>query len=240
MICPNCKNEKWEKDVCPVCGLAEWDAWEAVGVRAHSQGRFPQAVAAYEKVLESNPHDPGAARGRALSLAAWAETTSDPELFERAQAAFSGILEADWGWMEGHQVRLRLHQRSGRLEELLEKYRTSGPEGDGEPIRAEMIRVLELTRKFAAVPPAASTSFSGWKGWKSGTVPVLTMIGAALLFWWGLSLLHLARARGMDGENLLLPAGLLVLSGAFLVLYSAFKFRRGPGRKGSLPKSGDP
>lgn len=155
MICPQCKNEKWNDNACPHCGLSEKEALLSAGEGFQKAGRIPQAIECYEKYLELEPGDfkVGCLRAKALCLEAI--STKDPSLFKSADDHFSELLEKRWDWEEGYQQRVNLFYCFGKLEELEAEYRIRFEEApQRRDVYQRIIGIIHLARKFKENPPS--------------------------------------------------------------------------------------
>ncbi|HET9870680.1 MAG TPA: hypothetical protein VFR02_09325, partial [bacterium] len=140
MLCPNCKQEKWNDPVCPGCGLDPKAAFAALGGRCLAEDRPLEAARAYEALLRLDPEDWDALRQRAIAWYAEAQAVRDPVLFDQADRALAQALEKEWGWEQGHQFRVNLAYTFTRLTDLRRQYQAQAQ----VPARAEQAdRVLK-------------------------------------------------------------------------------------------------
>lgn len=157
MICPQCKNEKWNDNACPHCGLGEKEALLSAGEGFQKTGRMPQAIECYEKYLKLEPVDFKVECLKAKALCLEAVSTKNPTLFKSADDYVSKLLEKHWDWEEGYQQRVNLFYCFGKLEELETEYRLRLEKTPlGRDINQRVIEIIHLTQKFRENPPPFS------------------------------------------------------------------------------------
>jgi tetratricopeptide (TPR) repeat protein len=137
----------------------EPDALEQEGLRALQEQRYPEALAAFEKVLALSPQRASAHHGRGLALSGLRNYTGAVEALERA-VALDASRAAAWRQL------VVLYTRAGRTEAAVEAYRKARqlapvPAED----RLELARALRLAGSAArareileAQPPESRTA----------------------------------------------------------------------------------
>lgn len=164
MICPNCKNEKWDADTCPQCGLDGKTALLSLADTLRKAGKWRQAAETYDKYLALAPGVKDVKRRKASCLCQ-AAATSDPALFDMAGVFLGQLLEEDWDWEEGHLLRMDLFYHFGKLDVLLNEYQQTGFRNENRKAYCDqMIRVIRLTDQFRKNPPVVHTSLEGEGG----------------------------------------------------------------------------
>jgi tetratricopeptide (TPR) repeat protein len=168
MLCPNCKNEKWNEDTCPQCGLDQKTALLNQGDLYQKEGRNLEAVKFYEQTLLLNPEDWDVLRKRAIGLYSAALSAGNKALFDKAEEALTQALEKEWNWEQGHQFRINLFYDFGNLKEMQQAYTRTSQQNPGRKEMAEKIlKIIHLTEKFAQAQsepsaPSAAQELSKW------------------------------------------------------------------------------
>ncbi|MGH7738713.1 MAG: tetratricopeptide repeat protein, partial [bacterium] len=122
MLCPNCKNEKWNDETCPHCGMDHPAAILAQADHYHRDGLNIQAARQYEEYLRLDPDRWEVSRKRAIAWYGETVSTKNKSLFDKADQALAQTLDQDWDWEQGHQFRVNLYYAFGRLEEMTQEY----------------------------------------------------------------------------------------------------------------------
>jgi tetratricopeptide (TPR) repeat protein len=150
MLCPNCKNEKWNEEVCPQCGLDQTTALLKQGDLYQQQGRALDAAKFYEEYLRLDPDQWDVLRKHAIVLYRAALSAGTKPLFERADQALALALNKEWDWEQGHQFRVNLFYAFGDLKEIEQVYARIGRENPPrKEIADKTLQVIQLTEKFA-------------------------------------------------------------------------------------------
>ncbi len=103
MICPLCKNEKWDVDICPKCGLDENEALLTKAKELKLAERYLEAGDLFQKFIQLEPGEENALRMLATCLSIETISRRDVMLFERTRKALTQALDNDWAWDQGHQ-----------------------------------------------------------------------------------------------------------------------------------------
>jgi hypothetical protein len=95
---------------------------------------------------------------------------------------------------------------------------------EADPVRAEMIRIIQLTQKFEMDPPSVTSILPGSPGSGTRLKTAIILSGVLLLFLGGYMLL--AISNGPEGrDRTLMFSGLsLILAGVFGTFYLSSKF----------------
>jgi tetratricopeptide (TPR) repeat protein len=159
MICPYCKNEKLQAEICPSCGLGEKEALLKTADHCWNQGKQELALDYYGRYLTLEPGDFEAACKLASCLFSMALNRRDPLLFEKADRQIAQILENHWDWQSGHDQRLNLSICFGKLDSLRKDYAEIR---EKDPARAavcdRMIRMIQLSERFRDERPEVPKS----------------------------------------------------------------------------------
>ena len=230
MICPNCKNEKWNEEVCPRCGLDSKAAFLAQGDLYQQQGRALEAAKFYEETLRLDPDQWDVLRKRAIVLYCAALSAGAKPLFEKADQALALALDKEWDWEQGHQFRVNLFYAFGDLKEIEQVYAKISREN---PPRKEMadkiLQVIQLTEKFANPDPDGPAPKPAWL--RSNNPWVLIFL-ASIPFWLWLiqNLLFPPDAQDLKSNPNTLFVGdfVLLVCGLGLVVLSIVFFRQKP------------
>jgi tetratricopeptide (TPR) repeat protein len=159
LICPNCKSERWEGELCPQCGLSEKQAFLKLAASYRNSGKPGPATECYEKILRLDPEDKEVRREKALCLVQEAMSRRDAGLFLKSDEALKGILLGDWGWEKGHEQRVSLSACFGELEKLQKEYaKEIGSDPSKKETGEKILETITLARKFSENPPVAETT----------------------------------------------------------------------------------
>jgi hypothetical protein len=155
-----------------------------------------------------------------------AQSSREGNLFEKARASMGAALESDWEWREGHEARLHLFHRFGRLEDLLVEYQTKDPAPG--TIGAEMERIIRLAQEFSASPPSVATGLPDSADWKIWLQLFPLTVGIPLLAWGGLELSKALQDRGGQGQLYAFLTLMTVGAGILLLSLQILKILKGP------------
>lgn len=147
---------------CPQCGLGEKEALLKAADLYWAEGKQKLAVDYYGRYLSLEPGDFETACKNASRLSAMAREQRDPQLFEKADGQLVKILQGHWDWQGGHQSRIDLHFCFGKLDSLLAEYQKAAEQDPSRAARCgEMIRLIQLVRRFKDEQPAVPESLKG-------------------------------------------------------------------------------
>lgn len=156
MICPKCKNEKWDENICPQCGLSEKEALLFAGELFDKAGKVHQATECYEKYLLLEPNNFEVECKMAAGVCSEAISRREPPLFEKADSVTKNILERHWGWEKGHQIRSGLFFCFNQLDMLNNEYELVCQKDESKRKYCEkMITNIKLMKKFMETHPTA-------------------------------------------------------------------------------------
>ncbi len=203
MICPQCKNEKWDQETCPDCGLGEKEALLNQAEIFKKEGNLLTALGFYEKYLFLDPGNFEVLSQRAVCLCQEAVSRGEIPLFQKADEALISVFQTSWTWERGHQTRVDLYYNFGKLEELLNEYENISLEKDFRySISQKMIKIINLTRKFKETPPAVLTTVKG----DNQTIYIKSFwplfIGVPILLWGAYEIAALPHSR--EGGNVVI------------------------------------
>jgi tetratricopeptide (TPR) repeat protein len=142
LICPHCKFESFESP-CAACGW-EWSrscVWAAE--ESERAGFSERALRYWREAVRLAPTDARVKRSFVIHLNRYAMASYSEAAFDDAAASWESVLSLDQDWAEGHQMRVLLYGRYGRLDELLLLYESMGALGSRW---AENVR---LVRRFS-------------------------------------------------------------------------------------------
>jgi tetratricopeptide (TPR) repeat protein len=125
--------------------LGEPDALEQEGLRALQEQRYPEALAAFEKVLAQSTQRPSAHYGKGMALSGLRDYAGAVEALERA-VSLDASHAAAWRQL------LVLYSRVGRAEAALEAYRKARQLG---PVASEDRVALARSLRIAGLPARA-------------------------------------------------------------------------------------
>lgn len=161
MICPKCKNEKLGEDVCPKCGLSQKEALGSLATSLQMEGKIAGAIEIYDQYLRLEPDAIEVLRKKAVCLCLEAMATKNNLLFQTANETLLRGLGDDWNWEKGHQCRVDLFSRFGKLPDLLGEYESVAKQDNAKKNNCEkVVGIIRLVEKF-----------------KSETEPVVTAVG---------------------------------------------------------------
>ena len=234
MLCPNCKNEKWNEEVCPRCGMDSQAALLSKGDLYQQEGRPLDAARCYEQYLKLSPDSWDVARKRAICLYAGALSRQDGP-FAQADQALAQALEQEWDWEQGHQFRVNLAYAYGRLEEVRDYYEKTAAENLERREQADKtMKIILLTERFAA-PEGEDKAASPKKPWISSDWVTLAMVLAVPLWLWFLArTLFPSTATATSGGTFLLVG---TFCAAGLVLFFVVRFFRKQVKTGASAKT---
>lgn len=169
-VCPSCKKEKWNQDICPHCGLGEKEALLRMADLYWREEENGPAIDLYDKYLVLEPDDIDVAFKRAGCLCAEAFSRRSRSLFQKADQEILRILENHWDWQTGHRYRIDLYSRFGDLRILIKEYdKVHRRHASREPSCDKIIRNITLVTHFKEDPPLVHRS--------------LDDLGEAVLLW---------------------------------------------------------
>jgi hypothetical protein len=182
LICPKCKNEKLDRDICPRCGLSECEALLQTAQSFHQEGNISSAIEFYGRYLRLKPSNTEVSRQKVICLYLEAVKSKKPEWFDQANRALVLELEKDWNWEPGHQYRIDLFSSFGKLKELEEEYLRIQTSGETKrAVCANLLKIIRLTKKFKEenltfANSAPKTNLS-WlrKAWPLLLIPVVLL-----------------------------------------------------------------
>jgi hypothetical protein len=161
LICPLCKNEKWNNDICPNCGLGEKEALLARANELKKREMYLEAGDLFQKFLQLEPGQKSALRMLAVCLSIETISRRDVVLYERARAALTQALDSDWLWDQGHQFQIDLSICFQKQADLINDYEKMSLNNEArKSVSERMIKVIRLTEKFKDNPPVVSTNLT--------------------------------------------------------------------------------
>lgn len=161
MICPQCKNEKLDEDICHECGLSEKEALKSVADTLQREGRTALAIEFYQKYLLLDPDSIEVLRKKSSCLCLEAMGRGTVSMFDAANEALMQTLHKEWGWEKGHQFRVDLFSRFGKLADLREEYENIARQDAPRKESCEdIVKIIKLTEKFKNEPPAVLTELN--------------------------------------------------------------------------------
>ena len=166
MICVQCRNEKWDQDTCPHCGLDEKLALLTKADQLRLAGNNALAAEYFTKFLGYDPDNSEVLKRNAGCLYFEAISTKSETWFEKADAGLKASLARDWDWSQGHQLRVDLSFYYHRLDELAREYESiSLQNGPQQKIALEVLKIIRLTKKFKEAPPDVQVQISSDNEW---------------------------------------------------------------------------
>lgn len=226
MICPSCKNEKWDENRCPHCGLGSLEALLAAADDAQKNGKEETAANLYEKYL-SERYDPDIDRKRAICLFQAAKNRNDTSLFKMAAESLLKAVNEDWTWQKGHQSLIELFYDYDKLEALEAEYSKISAGDDSRKESSEnFIKILKLTKKFKKNPPESPFLESDKPFLTSFLNDFWPLLGIAPLLFMIYKMVQAAHVQ--NGKNLDLSIFLVFVLGisiCLLILFSMNKYR---------------
>jgi tetratricopeptide (TPR) repeat protein len=234
MLCPNCKNEKWNEEVCPRCGMDPQTALLSKADLYQQEGRHLDAARYYEDYLKLEPGQWDVVRKKAVALYGAALKAQDKNSFTKADQALAEALEQEWDWEQGHQFRVNLSYEYGRLEDIKDQYERAAAQTPARKGQAEKaMKIILLTERFAA-PSDEEKAASPKKSWISSDWITLAMVLAVPLWLWFLArTLFPSTATATSGGTFLL-VGTFCAGG--LVLFFVVRFFRKQVKTGASAK----
>ena len=225
MICVQCKNEKWDQDICSQCGLGEKEALLKRANGYRNDRNYSQAVDYYNKVLSRDPDDTDVLKQKANCIYSEAVSLREKLLFEKAEELLSSILKNDWSWEKGHQLRIDLFYCFGQLDKLSKEYlEISDREGPRQKIAREALKVIQLTTRFNENPPNVLTELSSNTEWllllKSFW---LLFLGIPGLLWLVYKLTVAPHAREESNAPGLFFVLMIIITTIILIIYTSMK-----------------
>jgi tetratricopeptide (TPR) repeat protein len=235
MLCPNCKNEKWNEEVCPHCGMDPKAALLSKGDLYQQEGRHLDAARYYEDYLKLDPGQWDAVRKKAIALYGAALGAKDKNIFTKADQALVQALDQEWDWEQGHQFRVNLSYEYGQLEDIKDQYERAAAQVPGRKDQAEKaMKIILLTERFAS-PDSEEKSESPKKSWLSSDWITLGMVLAVPLWLWFLTrTLFPSTAGATSGGTFLL---ILTFCAGGLVLFFVVRFFRKEVKTGASAKT---
>jgi hypothetical protein len=226
LICPNCKNEKLDKDICPQCKLSETEALSATAENYRLKGNTKLAIEFYNRYLRLEPTSADILRKKANALHMEAIASKEEILFNQANDALLFVLNKDWDWEKGHHYRVNLFFHFGKLENLKREYETIFLEDE---IRREIckvvLKIITLTEKFNQEKlDTSSTDSNSEKDVKILRRTFLPLIiGLPIL----LSAVYATTSElgAKDSNNVLMMTGVFMLLGVSILILILFCMR---------------
>ena len=232
MLCPNCKNDKWNEEVCPRCGMDQKTALLAQGDFYQQEGRHLDAARYYEDYLKLDPGQWDAVRKRAVALYVAALGAKAKNNFTRADEALAKALGQEWDWEQGHQFRVNLSYEYGQLENIKDQYELAAQNPARKDQTDKTMKIILLTERFAAPEGEAETAK---KSWLSSDWITLTMVLAVPVWLWFLArTLFPSTANATSGGTLWL---LVTFCAAGLALFFIVRFFRKDVKSGASAKT---
>ena len=215
MICPHCRHET-PGGVCEECGWERAAALLDEARQAESLWNWKKGYRLWSELAALVPGDMESVRGKARC---WAKEYLGPGSAESpgfGEALLSEALALDPKWDEGFDFLLRVHERSGTLPQLAEKFEREYPS------QLDRSRIIRLVMDFRPPSRAARVENPRFAPWSK----ILTLLGGFGLVWIGSEL----APHGLTGESpwrAFLPLVLIVF-GIFFSIGSAIVVWRTP------------
>ncbi len=118
--------------------------WAELGIQYRAQGRWEEALRAFDAALELNPGFWGAHHRRAEALLAIDSSRSDPSARDQAIASLGRALELSPGFAEAALMLARLRVESGQIEEArrtLERALAEAGPAEAASIRVQLAQL---------------------------------------------------------------------------------------------------
>lgn len=161
MICPRCKNEKFAEDVCPKCGSNQKEALLALADSLRRENKTRAAIDNYDKYLLLDPDSKEVFQKKAIAHYAEAIAQNDISLFQKTNEILARSLEDDWDWEEGHQYRVELFSRFGKLTDILEEYQQIALRDNlKREVCQKIIKIIQLIDRFKNEKEPVSTTLA--------------------------------------------------------------------------------
>jgi hypothetical protein len=159
LICPKCRNEKLDQDVCPQCGLAEREALLQAAQLSRQKGNISSAIDFFDRYLHLEPDNIEVKRQKIACLYLETVKSMEPSRFDQVNRMLALGLERDWNWETGHQYRINLFSSFGRLNELEEEYlRIRASDETKQAVCVKVLNIIQLTKKFKEETPLSADS----------------------------------------------------------------------------------
>ncbi len=127
--------------------------WAELGIQYRAQGRWEEALGAFDAALALNPEFWGAHHRRAEALLAIDSSRSDPGAREQAIASLGRALELSPGFAEAALMLARLRVESGQTEEArrtLERALAEADPAEAASLRAQLAQLEESGARTSA------------------------------------------------------------------------------------------
>lgn len=233
MICVQCKNEKWEEAICPVCGLGEKEALLTRADQFRGEGSHALAAEYYGKYLEHDSGNIDVLTRKANALYLEAVSRREKVFFDKAEESLAAVLQKDWNWETGHQLRVDLYFCFGMLDELAREYeKILNEDGPRKNKALDILKVIQLTKKFKESPPDVFTEMNNSGEWTlmlKGFWPLLT--GVPLLLWVAYEFASAPRAREDNNVPVLFFVLMIIALTIVLLIYVSMKMYKGNRKK---------
>ena len=236
MICSQCKNEKWDRDICPVCGLSEKDSLLLKADNLKAEGKNLSASEVYQKYLQLNPGDLNALKKRATVLCLDTISTFEGHKFDHANDALLQTLEKDWFWERGHELRIDLYSRFGELEKLAEEYKKFGMKDETrKPSCDRWIVTIQLTKKYSENLPTIDTTLPQEDDFLVNLKSYWMVLLLPFLLWGIFKVPFFSKAEGENGFYktifFMIVLGVLILATFAFVIAANRRKRAGKNAK---------
>jgi len=217
LICPHCRFETLAFP-CSQCAWEEVQAYSWAACEAEKAGKYEPAVGYWRQAVRGDVSDPILQRSLVSCLARTALKSFSVARFEEAASAFASTLDVDESWEEGHQLRILLFGRYGKLEDLRTLYGSQGEKGRRWE---ELVRLVARFREedFRNQDPAFILPSKDW-----GTRLFFLVVGLSMTFWgslWYKSSVEASRA--LFGPVFLIVFGLALAAGSAMINWNQKK-----------------
>jgi len=157
LICPYCKNEKWDEALCPQCGLDQSQAILKTALDFQAKEKWLQAIEFYDRFLTDSVDNLEAQKKKAYCFFRYSQIQPSNENLQTSDTLIKNILDIDWGWENGHQYRLQIYDLLDRLEQLEKEYDLNGENELLGEVSRKMTQTIKLFRKFKNALPASGS-----------------------------------------------------------------------------------
>ena len=234
MICPLCKNEKWEDDICPKCGLDENEALLTKTKELKLTERYLEAEDLFKKFILLEPGEENVLRMLATCLSIETISRRDVMLFERTRTALTQALDNDWAWDQGHQFQINLFICFGKQKDLIKDYEQIGLRDETRKnISEKMIKIIKLTEKYKVNPPMVSTNLNSDSGLITSLEKYWNFLFGLCVFLWAINEVPNI-SKGLEEKKSFLAAFIFFIFGTgilVLILVGMNIYRNNNGKK---------
>jgi hypothetical protein len=228
LICPHCRNEKLDQDICPHCGLDEKTALLKSADLARGSGKTEQAITYYDRYLQLS-YDPEVNRQRVSCLYILAVSHFDGPWFNKTSEGLFCVLNDDWSWQRGHQCLIDLFNNYGKLELLEKEYERIAEQDESKRQKCEsLIETIRLMQKFKENPPIAFTAISDSNSLLKSLWP---LSGIPFLLWGMFQVAVLAKAKDENHKPLLIFIFFILGLGVCILILISMNRYKGKDRK---------